>query len=139
MFAQKIASMWPRAGHWGSAALRRMGGNTLERPEAAVRAVICAKHSGSVSVGWKMRWGRLAAKNVACWPVPLAISSTLAGWGRRGVRTARMGCLLRSAAGERWGGMGKVVFWFMVCGKGRPAFGGRKSSRALRVRSGSRG
>ena len=56
------------------------GGRTL--PSAAVREAIDISAVASASVGCQSQSERTAAKCSACWPLPLAISSTAAGPGR---------------------------------------------------------
>src|SRR6266702_4879402 len=78
------------------------GGRTLASPLCAVHAAIDARASSSRSLGCQTRCGSAAAKWIACWPVPLAISSTVPVAGRTRSRTARIGSRLRSAEGACW-------------------------------------
>jgi hypothetical protein len=64
------------SGQRGARTSSSSGGRTFASD--AVRDAIAASASGSASLGCQSQSGRAAAKCAACWPVPLAISSTAA-------------------------------------------------------------
>ena len=74
------------------------GGSRLGRASSARHAEMLSSDSGSMSVGCQVRAGKARAKKTACWPVPLATSSTVPDVGSTSRRTASRGSRLRSVA-----------------------------------------
>lgn len=64
-------------------------------------AAMLARLVGSTSLGSQVHSGSACAKNAACWPVPLATSSsTPPRAGKLRCKTSKIGSLLRSGAGQ---------------------------------------
>jgi hypothetical protein len=78
---------------------RSSGAPTFARPASATHAAMLARRAGSGSLGCQLSPGCAAANATTCCPVPLPSSRMMPVSGRCRLRTPRIGCRLRAAAG----------------------------------------
>ena len=97
MLMFRIASACATGHGWRSTSNRKAGA-MLSAPDASHHARMLSRCTAEASDGCQRSSGIARAKNATCWPVPLAISSTLPRAGNTRRSTSRIGSRFRSVA-----------------------------------------